>query len=230
MPVSYFDVGHELHPHSRGQRACESWAWIELIAMARWRDEGGLRRGELRVAQSYLATRWHWSRSRVQRFLEDLEKAGEIRRGHGTGREPDRIVICQYDRYQKPRTASGSANGSANGSQVYKEYNHSHSIWAEAWDEIVGLVERPLASLQPSDIKALPAAARDALHQLGGVPALKAMNSYEFARASKRFPGLCREASQGGGQGGRSDREPPRRDGNGISRPEVDVATLQVVS
>lgn len=242
VPVSYFDVSHELHPHSRGERACESWAWIELIAMARWRDEGGLRRGELRVSQSYLATRWRWARSRVQRFLEDLEKAGELRRGHGTGREPDIIRICNYDRYQKPRTASGSANGSANGSQKKKEYNYFYkkegAAFAAEWEELARLIEgRALCSIGPADIEALSPAAQYALRELGGVAELKGMDGFQFNRAAKRFPVLCREAaSRGGGRREDAERDRGRESaasadgrGRGPSRPDVTLPALQVV-
>lgn len=109
---------HELHPHARGQKACDAFAWIDLIGIAAWRAHGGLERGQVRASVRFLAERWNWNTSRVQRFLETMEAKGAITRQKQVGREPGRITICNYDAYQSTRDANEPANAHANG---YKE-------------------------------------------------------------------------------------------------------------
>lgn len=96
-PRTLFDPQHPLHPRSSGAPACPAFAFLDLVAQARWRDGNGLRRGELRAAERFLADRWQWSRSRVHRFLEDLTAEGAIRRYPPDGRRPGRIEIPGYN-------------------------------------------------------------------------------------------------------------------------------------
>jgi len=113
--------GHELHPHSTGEASCKAFAWVDLIGMAAWKAHGGLRRGEVRASQHYLAARWNWSRSMVQRFLQKLESDGSISVDHRASRRASIITICNYEQYQTARSSErapgGSAGGSASGSQ-----------------------------------------------------------------------------------------------------------------
>ena len=115
------DPSHDLHPHSTGSKACDAFAWIDLIGMARWKEGGGLARGQLRASQRFLCTRWNWSRGKVQRFLSKLEAQGMINRGGTVGREPDRISICNYDIYQDVRSTNGATDGATNGSKEEQE-------------------------------------------------------------------------------------------------------------
>ena len=103
------DPFHDLHPHSTGETACSAWAWVDLIGMARWRDSGGVPRGHVPASERFLATRWNWHRSRVTRFLDELERNGRIEREPQTGRKPGHIIICNYETYQN----NGSDNGAA---------------------------------------------------------------------------------------------------------------------
>lgn len=112
------DPTHDLHPRTTGESACRAWAWTDLIGSAKWKESGGVGRGQLRAAESFLARRWNWNRSRVSRFLSDLEKDGRIERIEDGGpRDPNIISICNYEDYQDVRTASDprTANGTANG-------------------------------------------------------------------------------------------------------------------
>jgi len=62
-------------PFSKGQ------AWIELIMLAQHKDTKKLigagpidiKRGSLPTTQTELARRWGWSRTKVNRFLEELK-------------------------------------------------------------------------------------------------------------------------------------------------------------
>ena len=120
---------HRWHPHSSGDPACRAFAWIDLIGLAAFDGSGGLDRGQVRASTRYLAARWNWSRNKVLRFLSELESEGSIRRDHERSREPDRISICNYERYQDPRSherdheriARDTANGAKEERRKKKE-------------------------------------------------------------------------------------------------------------
>jgi hypothetical protein len=111
VDVSLLNPQHKLHPAARGEKACRALAWIDLLAMAAWRDYGGRNRGEVRVAERFLAKRWNWSRDKVRRFLDELEREGAIvRKPHERPREPTTLIICNYCFYQNPPTTNETAN------------------------------------------------------------------------------------------------------------------------
>lgn len=110
---SLLDPQHELHPHRTGETACKLGAWVDLIGLAQYEDSGGLRRGDIAVSIRGLAQRWHWSRSKVQRFLAELEDQGMVeRRGTRAGRKTGQLTISNYDRYQDPRDRMRDTSGS----------------------------------------------------------------------------------------------------------------------
>jgi hypothetical protein len=92
----------------------DAWAW--LIANAAWKDgrarvKGAvveLRRGELCYSQRFLAQKWGWSKSRVDRFLALLRDEGMIaarskigaEANHPAGHGQSILSICNYDKYQ----------------------------------------------------------------------------------------------------------------------------------
>src|SRR3546814_6958127 len=67
-----------------------------------------LARGELCFAQRFLAEKWGWSKSRVDRFLKALAEEGMIETrskigataNHAAGQGQSIITICNYDKYQ----------------------------------------------------------------------------------------------------------------------------------
>lgn len=91
------DPQYWLHPRSRGGPACDAFAYEDIVALARWKDGDGLKRGQVRAAESFLASRWHWSQSRVHRFLVELKRRGLIDRKAGRGRRPALIEVIGYD-------------------------------------------------------------------------------------------------------------------------------------
>lgn len=96
-------------------------AWIDLLLFVNW-DDGEQRikgkiykvkRGSKIVSDRFLSNRWHWSRNRVRRFLETLERAGMVttkRTTCGTW-----LFIENYAKYQDSRTTNGTTHGTSNG-------------------------------------------------------------------------------------------------------------------
>ena len=88
-------------PFTRGQ------AWIDLLLLANHeygyfylRDHKvEVERGQVGWSQLKLATRWKWSRTKVRKFLNDLEKEQQIKQqqSHTTSI----ITIIKYEEYQQ---------------------------------------------------------------------------------------------------------------------------------
>lgn len=117
----------------------DAWAW--LIANAAWKPSKTrikgttvtLDRGELCFSQRFLAQKWGWSKSRVDRFIAILRDEGMIETrskigataGHQAGQGQSIVTICNYDKYQ-PSKADDRGNddceiGATAGQQRGKE-------------------------------------------------------------------------------------------------------------
>ncbi len=120
-------------------------AWCWLIANACWKptrvkvkgETVRLERGELSFSQRFLAEKWGWSKSRVDRFIAELRAEGMISTrskcgagtgasaGHNAGQGQSIITICNYAKYQdvpdKVRGNSEPQNGATAGQQRGKE-------------------------------------------------------------------------------------------------------------
>lgn len=109
-------------------------AWIDLLMYVNWADAERPIRGEIVkvkrgsqfTSDKFLANRWHWSRNRVRRFLDTLERAGMVtvhRTSIGTY-----INVVNYSKFQDKRTGNrtgngtsgGTSNGTGGGTQLYK--------------------------------------------------------------------------------------------------------------
>ena len=96
-------------------------AWLDMIATATWAPETrlvegrcvNLQRGELAASLRYLATRWSWSKSKVERFLSTLASSGRIRDRIETGTRL--ITLCNYEHYNPVRDANGTATSPPTG-------------------------------------------------------------------------------------------------------------------
>lgn len=91
-------------------------AWVWLIEEAAWKPTRArikgqtveLDRGELTFSQRFLAEKWGWSKSRVDRFIAELRTEGMIATrskigataGHNAGQGQSIITICNYAKYQ----------------------------------------------------------------------------------------------------------------------------------
>lgn len=117
------------HPAFAKEPFTEREAWLYLISEAAWRPVtirvGGvqvdLQRGQCAHSIRYLADRWKWSKSRVDRFLGRLKIGTMIgtQAGHGV----TVVTICNYDDYQvvglpgrdTNRDTSGDSSGTTAG-------------------------------------------------------------------------------------------------------------------
>lgn len=118
-------------PYWLSEQFTRGQAWIDLLLLAN-REPGFVRkqgiridleRGDIGWSEVELSARWGWSRGKVRRFFDELEKDGMISRKNGT--ETDRrkfaITICKYNEYQDcktgddtgDRTSDGQATGQA---------------------------------------------------------------------------------------------------------------------
>lgn len=82
-------------------------AWVDLFTLAN-HNEGYIRvrgnripieRGQVGWSQLSLSIRWRWSRSKVNNFLNELEKDGKIK--HQKTNVSTIITITNYDLYQQ---------------------------------------------------------------------------------------------------------------------------------
>ena len=96
-------------------------AWIDIVMAARWKREPGevrignklliCHRGEVLYSIPTWARRWGWTVSKAKRFLYSMDA-----NRNPTCKRPmielsnelktTRLRVCEYDTYQKPRTAS----------------------------------------------------------------------------------------------------------------------------
>lgn len=117
----------------------DAWAW--LIANAAWKPSKvrikgssvSLERGELCFSQRFLATKWRWSKSKVDRFISLLRAEGMIETrskigataDHPAGQGQSIITICNYNKFQAPlkdeRGNDEPLNGAMSGQQRGKE-------------------------------------------------------------------------------------------------------------
>lgn len=116
-------------------------AWVWLIESACWQPKGtrikgetiALSRGQMSFSVRFLAVKWGWSKSRVDRFLKRLTAENMIltcskigtTAGHAAGQGQSIITICNYDIYQAPdkpaRDSTQSQTGTTAGQQRDKE-------------------------------------------------------------------------------------------------------------
>lgn len=99
---------------------CEAWLWLlENCAwkpMSRWNGKGEeihLRPGQMHVSLRSLSAAWGWSKSRVERFLERLERVKKARQE--SGQSGTVLTIVNWAKYQDSGTASGTASGTVAG-------------------------------------------------------------------------------------------------------------------
>lgn len=107
------------HPLLRDADRFRAWFW--LVAHAAWKptrhDARGrtilLDRGQLCAGREYLAEKWGWSASAVERFLTRLETEQMIERESGQGKTV--ITICNYSKFQDVEEKTGQTSGQQTG-------------------------------------------------------------------------------------------------------------------
>lgn len=111
----------------RNEAFCERAAFVWLVENARWADGSinfngqivHLKRGQLCHSARFLAEKWGWSKSSVDRFITRLKTGTLIGTAGGTGFNI--ITICNYDDITNPETDIGTASGTDSGTGAGQE-------------------------------------------------------------------------------------------------------------
>lgn len=109
MEKGYFIVARNVFSHwiwTDDEPFCRRAAWIDLIGLANYTDTKLMvrgkvidaKRGEVNRSIRWLANRWHWSKSKVERFIALLEKEGMAR--HETRQGEGVLILCNYSDWQ----------------------------------------------------------------------------------------------------------------------------------
>jgi hypothetical protein len=119
------------HPLFAREKFCRGYAWDWMIASAAWGDTRidvkgqivTLERGQLCYSVRFMAERFGWSKSAVDRFLTRLKSGTMIETATGTGQLV--ITICNYDKYQGYDLAAGTVSGTRAGTEAGQERDRS---------------------------------------------------------------------------------------------------------
>lgn len=104
------------HPDYFSEPFTRVMAWIDLLMLANHKgmnmyvrgNKVEIKRGDTAIAQETLATRWKWSRTKVKRYLNELEKDRQIVQQKSN--VINTISIVNYDAYQSDDTTESSAD------------------------------------------------------------------------------------------------------------------------
>ena len=144
------DTLYYLEPFTKWQ------AWHDMIRMANY-DTGEIKdgqeiiklnRGEFCHTENHLASSWKWSRGKVRRFLEWLEKDERItvRKTVQMSGHPRIVVfVAKYDEYQLPlkgrstidRTSSDTQNGTQTNNNNKNTISNNNND-EEIYEKIIG--------------------------------------------------------------------------------------------
>lgn len=147
-------------------------AWLWLIEHAQWKKTRAkikgavvdLDRGDLTFSQRFLAEKWGWSKSRVDRFMADLRAEGMISTrskigasaDHKAGQGQSIITICNYEKYQavdidergNVEPQSGASAGQQRGKEEEgKEINNPGDPAKTFWESALGYLGQDKRSL-----------------------------------------------------------------------------------
>ena len=95
-------------------------AWHDLLFLAEWKDRRFMIRGNIvnakrgcvYVPQVKLAERWMWSRNKVTRFLNLIEKLGRVKQQKSN--VINCISIVNYKKYQSSETSNETSSETSN--------------------------------------------------------------------------------------------------------------------
>lgn len=108
-------------PFSRGQ------AWVDLILLANHTDNFyfkrgvkiDIKRGQVGYSEVALSDRWGWSRTKVRKFLNDLEKEQQIIQQKNNVSQV--ITVVNYDIYQQKEQQTGQQEDSRKTAEKHKQ-------------------------------------------------------------------------------------------------------------
>lgn len=102
-------------------------AWIDLLITANYKASCihrrgilvNIERGQVGHSEEALALRWKWSKGKVRRFLNALQKSGQIIKKTELKniRITSRIQIINYDKYQSNDTENGTEDSTKDGTE-----------------------------------------------------------------------------------------------------------------
>lgn len=110
------------------EKANNASAWTDLLLMAAWsptqKHINGqiyqLERGEIVASLRYFSNKWGWTKNKVGRFFDKLEKTGMITTKRDT--QITHLTICNYDTYNSPEISNGTTPGHERDSDFQKVY------------------------------------------------------------------------------------------------------------
>ena len=126
------------HPDYFSEPFTRIMAWIDLLMLANHKgmnmyvrgNKVEIKRGETAIAQETLATRWKWSRGKVKRYLNELEKDRQIVQQKSN--VISTISIVNYDAYQSDDTTESTANrttdDTADGRQTVQQTDTNKNV------------------------------------------------------------------------------------------------------
>jgi len=95
----------------------KSQAWIDLLLLASGCGDGHYKRGSVYRGKDFLSKRWKWSRGKVIRFIDGLEKKGMVTQYSTQGGTHNGTVLTlvKWDFFQGMQTQNGTHCRTQNG-------------------------------------------------------------------------------------------------------------------
>ena len=155
-----FDPDHGL---AQREGVCKRFAWLDIVQMAAHepmkRHGHQLRRGELIVALRFLAERWRWSKSKVERFMGRLKS--ETRIGTVSETQIGTIYrVVEYEKYavfhsnkrdtnrdanrDKEKHSKALGNIKSSSAKPPEEVVEKKSVWVAEWGDVMVAVKKYL--------------------------------------------------------------------------------------
>lgn len=109
---------------------CRNMAWVDLILLANYKEgfyrvrniRVNVARGQVGYAVETLATRWKWSRGKVERFIKELEEDNQIVRQKNN--VTTLFTIVNYELYNGDGKANDNADDNTNDNANNKATGH----------------------------------------------------------------------------------------------------------
>lgn len=117
-------------------------AWVDLLLLANHEGDetGRYRKGTVYRGKEFLSKRWKWSRNKVTRFYDYLEKNGMITqyRTQGGTHNGTLVTIVNYDKYQKRNTQNDTQYETPNDTPTRSKEDIDYSALPTASEIIYG--------------------------------------------------------------------------------------------
>lgn len=122
------------HPMYFAEPFNRALAWIDLIMLANHKENffyvrGNkviVKRGQIGMSKENLAVRWKWSRGKVLRFLNDLEKEHQI--AQQKNKLTSLISVVNYELYQTDSATDDAVNNTTDGQQTGQQTDTNKNV------------------------------------------------------------------------------------------------------